>query len=824
MNKTLDANSNISHYRIISKLGEGGMGEVYLAEDTKLDRKVALKILPSELAEDKDRMSRFVREARSASALNHPNIITIHEIGESEGTHYIATEFIDGKTLNDFTKTNPLNFKSVLEIAIQIASALDEAHAAGIVHRDIKPDNVMIRASGLVKILDFGIAKLSEKNPANVSSEDATVIKPQATSPGMIIGTANYMSPEQAKGKDVDARTDIFSFGVLLYEMLSGKLPFEGESAMEMIGAILKDEPKLLPADIPAEITKIIGKCLRKDRDERYQTIKDVLIDLKDVKQDLEFQDKLERSVVPNDDENKTQILKSTTVDEIQQTTTNQTIAAQPKLNKLLAVALAGVLAIGGFFGYKYLIPNKQIESIAVMPFVNESGNADTEYLSDGMTETLIGSLSQLPNLNVKARSSVFRYKGKEIDAQTIGKELNVQAILTGRVLQRGEQLILNLELVDAKTENVIWSEQYTRKQSDLVSLQSEIARDVSTKLRTRLSGAEQNQIAKNYTANTEAYELYLKGRYQWNKRTAESVKKAIEYFNQAIEKDPSYALAYTGLADSYSELTWYDNQPSKEVYPKAKAAALRALELDDQLAEAHTALGQAKTYSDWDFAGAEIEYRRAIELNPNYPVAHYYYAEMLSQLGRHDEAVAEATRAMELDPLSPIVKVVLGAMYDEAGRIDEAIEFMRKAIEADKDFAPLRREIVYSYERKGMFDEAINEWQTAEMLAGRLSAEDALRRAAILRESYRKSGAKGYWQGRLELLNEDAKRGNVSPAEFAAIYSFLGDKEKTLEWLEKAYQQREFQILWIKIGRNYDFLRDDPRFQDLLRRVGFTP
>ena len=325
---------SLGHYRITSKIGAGGMGEVYLAEDTKLDRRVALKVLPSEFAEDKDRMSRFVREARSASALNHPNIITIHEIGESDGTHFIATEFIDGKTLDEFTKTNPLNLKSALEIAIQIASALDEAQAAGIVHRDIKPDNVMIRASGLVKILDFGIAKLTEANKPSVADSDAATVIDSGTTPGMIIGTPNYMSPEQAKGKDVDARTDIFSFGVVLYEMIARHLPFKGETAIEMIGAILKDEPKPLPTDIPAEIKKIIGKCLRKDREERYQTIKDVLIDLKDVKQDLEFQDKLERSVVPNDDENKTQILKATTVDEIQQTTTNQTIAAQPKLNK----------------------------------------------------------------------------------------------------------------------------------------------------------------------------------------------------------------------------------------------------------------------------------------------------------------------------------------------------------------------------------------------------------------------------------------------------------------------------------------------------------
>jgi eukaryotic-like serine/threonine-protein kinase len=481
---------SFGQFKIISSIGKGGMGEVFLAQDTKLDRKVALKILPSEFAEDSDRMSRFVREAKSASALNHPNIITIYEIGESDGTHFIATEFIDGKALNEYKQANPLNYKSALEIAIQVASALDEAHSAGIVHRDIKPDNVMIRANGLVKILDFGIAKVSASSTsASDSSEDATAIK-SPTMPGMIIGTANYMSPEQAKGKVVDARTDIFSFGVLLYEMIAGQLPFEGENALEMIGVILKDEPKPLNADVPTEITKIISKCLRKDRDERYQTIKDVGNDLKDVKQELELKNLMECSIVPNSDNNKTQILQH-------QTTTNQTVASNPKTKYLAAGLLTLILAVGGFFGYKYLSPIKQIESIAVMPFVSESGNADVEYLSDGMTETLINSLSQIPNLNVKARSSVFRYKGKEFDPKKIAAELNVQAILTGRFVQRGDQITLNLELIDAVTENTIWGNKYDRKSSDLVSLQSEIARDVSTKLKAKLSGADEAKVTK---------------------------------------------------------------------------------------------------------------------------------------------------------------------------------------------------------------------------------------------------------------------------------------------------------------------------------------
>ncbi|HEY0657710.1 MAG TPA: protein kinase, partial [Pyrinomonadaceae bacterium] len=467
----------LGRYKILSCLGAGGMGEVYLAQDTKLDRQVALKILPTEFAEDKERMNRFVREAKSASALNHPNIITIHEIGESDGTHFIATEFIDGKTLNDYAKSNPLDFKSLLEIAVQIASALDEAHSAGIVHRDIKPDNVMIRENGLVKILDFGIAKLSA--PPESNEEAATAIK--STSPGMIIGTANYMSPEQAKGKEVDARSDIFSFGVVLYEMIAGELPFEGETAMEMIGAILKDEPKSLDkkTGVPPQIEKIIGKCLKKDRDERYQTIKDVLIDLKDAKQELEFQDKFGRTNPPEKEEPQTRLLPSTTADEMRQTTTDETISSERKSNKLLVVGFLAVLLVSAVgFGYWFFVRStKQIESIAVLPFENASGNADLDYLSDGMSESVIDRLSQLGQLKVIARSSSFRYRGQNLNLQEIANALGVQAIVTGRVVPRGDSYQIRVELIDVRENKQLWGENFTRKISDVQLLQTDISR-----------------------------------------------------------------------------------------------------------------------------------------------------------------------------------------------------------------------------------------------------------------------------------------------------------------------------------------------------------
>jgi len=793
----------LGHYRIVKKIGAGGMGEVYLAQDTKLDRKVALKILPPEFAEDKDRMSRFVREAKSASALNHPNIITIHEINEDEGTHFIATEFIDGKTLNQYVKINPLNFKSALEIAIQIASALDEAHSAGIVHRDIKPDNVMVRSNGLVKILDFGIAKLSgTNNQPSLDEEAATAIK--GTSPGMIIGTANYMSPEQARGKAVDARTDIFSFGVVLYEMLAGKLPFEGETALEMIGAILKDEPKPLDkTEIPREIEKIIGKCLRKDRDERYQTIKDVFNDLKDVKQDLEFQNKLERTISPEKEEPKTQIRQATTADEIQPTSTSK--IAQGKPNKsFLAIGLAVLLIASIGFGYWfYSLSTKQIESIAVMPFVNESGNADVEYLSDGMTESLISSLSQLPKLNVKARSSVFRYKGKETDAQTIGRELNVQAILNGRVVQRGDELVLYLELVDATTGNRIWGDQYNKKLVNLVSLQTEIARDVSEKLRVRLSGADEQRLAKNYTENTEAYQLYLRGRFYWNKNTPENSQKAIELFTQAIAIDPNYALAYAGIADAYPLLSF----PTK-----AKEAALKALSLDNNLAEAHSAFGRILLDYDYDFAAAEREFKTAIELNPNYPTVHHRYGILLSFLGRHEEAFAEYRRALELDPLSLIINGAYGNRLIFARRYDEAIAQLKKTLELDANFLAAHLSLDLVYQLKGNYAESIEERAKVSELLGNPQE------AGQIRESF----AKGGWEGFLRYSTGDRRPAKQPAYATATFHAALGEKDKAFAELNKSYENREPLMIVLKVDPRLDPLRSDPRFQELLRKVGF--
>ncbi len=825
-NSKLTDGEQIAHYRILSQIGAGGMGEVYLAKDTRLHRKIALKILPAALSNDRDRLRRFEQEACAASALNHPNILTIYEIGETAKTRYIATEFVEGETLRERLNREGVNLNEALEIVQQIAFALSAAHAAGIVHRDIKPDNIMIRRDGIVKVLDFGLAKLTEKREANLEAEAETraLVK---TNPGVVMGTVAYMSPEQARGKETDARTDVWSLGVVLYEMLTGRLPFAGETMNDSIAAILTKEPLPLAqyvSDVPAELQRIVRKALTKERDERYQTARDLLIDLKDIRQELEFQNKLERTASPNREESKTQVFNATTSEKPQTTSSVEYIATEIKQHKPAFIALLTILLLTSIsLGYWYFsnrsLNTKQIESIAVMPFVNEGGNADTEYLSDGMTESLINSLSQLPKLSVKARSSVFRYKGKDIEPQQIANELSVQAILNGRVVQRGDNLSLNLELVDARNGNQIWGKQYNRKLTDIVSLQNEIAQDVSNKLQAKLSGGDEQKIAKNYTANPEAYQLYLQGRYHWNKRTIEGVNKATEYFQKAIEKDPSYALAYVGLADTYIVV---ENLPPREAFPKAKAATLKALEIDESLGESHAALAQVKQWYEWDWASAEREYKRAIELNPNYPTAHHWYAESLATLGRFDESFAAYNRALELDPLSFAISTDLGMAYYYARQYDRAIEHFKKLIELDPNYLRTHFYLAKVYEEKGMFEEALAEIDKGIILSGG-NAEKVARESAQVANALRTSGAKGYWQKALDLTKEDAqKKGEpVNPMDMAWLYARLNKPDEVFEWLEKAYQERRTRLVFLKVEPAWDNLRSDPRFADLVRRVG---
>ncbi len=804
----------LAHYRVVSPLGAGGMGQVYLAEDTALGRRVALKLLPEYFTHNKEQVQRFRQEARAASALNHPNILTVYEVGQVDGAEFMATEYVEGETLRARMARTRMPVSEVLDVAIQVASALSVAHEVGIVHRDIKPENVMIRADGLVKILDFGIAKLTEK----LSATDLEAATEAQTRAGMIIGTAAYMSPEQARGQTVDARSDIFSFGVMLYEMLAGKRPFAGENAIETIGLILNKEPVPLSQqrpEVPHEIERIINKTLRKDREERYQTAKDVLIDLKAVKQDLEFQKKLERTAATDREEAKTQVVNATTSEIAPHNTTAENTGSRARWYRrwpvmaALGVLLLGSIGLGGYFWRQRTGPSNEKRSVAVMPFVNETGDPQVEYLSDGMTDTLISSLSELPNIRVKARTSVFRYKGKEIDPKLVGKELGVQAIVIGRVAQRDGRTNVLLEVVDTESEDVIFSTKYDKPQSALVTLQSDIARDVSRKLKSKLSGAEEAKVTKTHTADPEALQLYLQGQFYWHKGGRNNVLRATDYFNKAIEKDPNYALAYAGLASNYSSYELYNIAPPADYRPKAKAAAMRALELDDSLAGAHVALG--KSGAD----NAEQEFRRAIELNPNYAEAHDALCVSLTYQKRFDDAIAECKKAQDLDPSSSIVTTDLGVAYAFARRPDEAIEMFRRAHEMDPSlFVPLGY-LGFAQTLKGQYTEAIATFRKAiEVSDGSPNAKSHLA-YALARAGQRDEALK-----LVDELKRQAAHEHIRSFHFAVPYIGLGNKDEAFFWLGKGVDEQSIGFAELDVHPWFDDLRSDPRFKALLIRT----
>jgi eukaryotic-like serine/threonine-protein kinase len=832
-NKELSPGTTLSHYRIVSKIGAGGMGEVYLAQDTsELGRNVALKILPAEVAKDKDRLQRFTQEARTVSNLNHPNILTVYEFGQSGSASFIATEYIDGVTLRQHVSSRRLKLIDVLDVTIQVVAALNAAHEADVTHRDLKPENVMVRKDHIVKVLDFGLAKLSERSLTPTSSsgsEDATRMQVN-TSPGIVMGTVSYMSPEQSVAKDVDHRTDIWSAGVLLYEMLAGAVPFPGKDIHRQIIAIQEAEPSPLSQHVegvPERLEEIVAKCLAKDKNERYQTAKDLLIDLRNLRRKLDLDAEIERTVAPalratntaasgGTTQNSQLNPASTSAGDHPTGSSAEYVVSGIKRHKIAAaIVMLAVIGIATAYYLNVRRSETAVESIAVMPFINESGKPDAEYLSDGMTETLITSLSQIPNLKVKARSSVFRYKGKEIDAKTVGKDLGVHAILNGRIAQVGDQLTLNLELVDVQTENILWSERYSRKQADLVSLQSEIAKDVSTKLKAKLSGAEETKVIKTATADPEAYQAYLKGRYYWNRRTAENLKKAIEQFKSATDRDPNYALAFVGLADCYAVLNEYAGTPTSETLPQSKAYAERALAIDGQLAEPHATLGSINEAS-WQFGEAEKEFKRAIELNPNYPTAYHWYSILLKSLGRNDEAAAMIRRAQELDPLSSVIAVNVSRMYQLQNNHDASIENCLKLIELDPNFGPAHEYLALSYLRRGRNAEAI----TAAEKAADLSNGAAIT-LGHLGYVYAVAGKQADALRKIKELEDKYARKEALGQYIATVYMGLGHQDKVFEWLEKDFQVRNGKLAEIRWQIPFEPLRDDPRFKDLIKRMG---
>ena len=809
------------------------MGEVYLAQDTKLDRKVALKILPANVADDRNRMNRFVQEARAASALNHPNIITIYEIEQADSVSFIATEFIDGETLRQRIRIALLKLGEVLDVAAQIAGALSAAHVAGIVHRDIKPENIMLRHDGIVKVLDFGLAKLSEPlavaGGPNVDSEAQTRANIK-TDPGVVMGTAVYMSPEQARGLEIDARTDIFSLGVVLYEMVAGRLPFAGSSSSEVIASILSEkEPQPLARysrEVPAELERIVSKALRKDREQRYQTTKDLMLDLLSLKQQREFEAKMEHSQPAESKVAAAIASEPSAVETITKpiggpTSTIERLTGALKLRwKGVFLAAAAVLMVAVTAALYFYFADQQrttINSIAVLPFANVSGDPNTEYLTDGLTESLIERLSRLPNLRVMSRSSVFRYKGKEIDAQQAARILNVEALLLGQVVQRGDDLIINVELVRTTDGSYLWGARFNRKVEDILTVQQDITREISESLRLSVTGEEQRQVARRSTENPEAYQLYLRGRYFWNRRTEEGLRKSIEYYEQAIKSDPNFALAYVGLSDSYGMTTSTASTfPPGEAALKAKEAALRALEIDDTLAEAHVALARVKMNFDWDWAAAEHEFRRAIERNPGYAEAHHLYAHYLMAMKRVAEAFAESKQYLELDPLSLAANYHLGWHYLYARQYDEALAQLRRTAELDPNFVGTLLYLGWVYEQKRMYAEAIATFQQAVQLSNTPLT------LASLGHAYAIAGRRDEAQKILAQLGDLSKQRYVSAFDIAVIYVGLNEPEQALTWLERAYQEHSQFMIYIDTDPRLDSLRTNLRFQDIFRRLRF--
>jgi serine/threonine-protein kinase len=807
------------------------MGEVYLAQDTKLDRKVAIKFLNEEFSRDPDKLKRFIQEAKAASALNHPNILTVYEIGEADGKNYIATELIDGKTLREqLSQKDPRPLNKILKVGVQVAEALSAAHAAGIIHRDIKPENIMIRRDGYAKVLDFGLAKLAEGQA--IDPEAATRFQVN-TNPGVVMGTVFYMSPEQARGNPTDARTDIWSLGSVLYEMIAGRVPFSGETVNHTMVAILEKEPAALE-NVPAELQRIVRKALTKDVDMRYQSARDLLIDLKNLRRELDIKGEIERSTVPNRDltgdastETETRAYPVTRSDQataaasMKSTSSLEYAVNQAKSHKLatalVALGILGVITTVGYFAFASRggSNNAQIGSIAVMPFVNASGKQDAEYLSDGLTDSLIFRFSQLPNVRVSPTSSVMRFKGTTKDVTAIAKELNVDAVLTGRLMQAGDSLSISVQLVDARTQKLVWAEQYDRKLADLLATQREIATTLTQKMQLRLKGDERG-ITKKYTSSNEAYQLYLKGRYHWSRRTKDDLDKAIDSYKQAIELDPKFALAYAAIAEAYNSMGKNPDVAPKDCIPLAKAAALRALEIDPMLPEAHSALGDSLAIYEWNWAESEREFKKSFELDPNIAYTHVAYAlAHVSATGNADQLVTEVERAAELEPLSLINNAVLTGAYIYDRKFDKALIQGRNTYDLDPTFPLARHWLGLALVENGKYDEAI-------ALGRQVSPDSPFGwvSVVIVGYAYAKQGKRTEAEQQISLLHELGKTHYVRPYYVAFIYAALGEKDKAFAELERSFAERDCYLGRIAVDPVMDPLRGDPRYKDLLKRM----
>jgi serine/threonine protein kinase/Tfp pilus assembly protein PilF len=740
----------ISHYKIVEKIGEGGMGVVYKAEDVKLKRLVALKFLAAQILRSEEEKARFLNEAQAIALLDHPNICTIYEIDEAKGQTFIATSYIEGQSLKDKIASSSLTTDEAIEITIQIGRGLQEAHEKGVIHQDIKTSNIMVTSKGQVKIMDFGLAKMAKGS--------------RITEEGKTMGTVAYMSPEQASGGNTDTRTDIWSLGVVLYEMITGQLPFKGEYEQAVIYSILNEEPEPimnLRTDVPHELEQITEKALNKNSESRYQKVGDILADLKKLKEELE--------------------------------------------------------SLKGISSTERLQP-----SIAVLPFKNLTDDPEQEYFCDGMADEIINALTHVEGLRVVARTSAFSFKGKETDIRKVGHKLNVKTLLEGSVRKAGDRVRIAAQLINVADGYHIWSDKYDRNigelccPEDIFVIQDEISLAIVNNLKVKLFREEKEKLVKRHTDDLDAYNFYLKGCYFWNRRTEESLKRSIQYFQKAIEKDPDYGLAYSGLADSYHTLQDYSSISPKELNAKAREAALKALEIDNTLAEAHASLGMI-SFRYWDWEGAERECKRAIKLNPNYPTAHHWYALLLMYMGRFEEAMEEIECARRLDTLSLVINRNKALVFFYARQYDRAIDALQETLEMDPNFSLTHATLGMVYLQKSMYDEALAEFQREKALSSAWDHEIE----CFTGIAYAKIGKK---DKAMRVINDLIKRREkeyASPYYIAKIYFALDEDNHGFKWLNIGYQEKENLLLEIKVDPAFDGVRSDPRFKKLLKKVG---